>query len=50
MIPDIKLARKIEKVLNIKILDKIEEEQPEDISPSRRGGTTIGDIAQIKRH
>ena len=50
MIPDIKLARKIEKVLNIKILDKIEEEQPEDITPSRRGGTTIGDIAQIKRH
>lgn len=50
MIPDIKLARKIEKVLNIKILDKIEDEQVEDISPSKRGGTTIGDIVRIKRH
>lgn len=50
MIPDIKLARKIEKVLNIKILDKIEDEQVEDISPSKRGGTTIGDIVRIKKH
>jgi putative transcription factor len=50
MIPDIKLARKIEKILNIKILDKIEDEQPEDLTPSRRGGTTIGDIAMIKRN
>lgn len=50
MIPDIKLARKIEKILNISILDKIEDEQPEDTVSSRRGGTTIGDIAHIKRH
>ena len=50
MIPDIKLARKIEKVLNIKILDKLEDEQIDEVSPLKRGGTTIGDIAQIKRH
>lgn len=50
MIPDIKLAKKIEKILNIKILDKIEDEQPDDLTPSRRGGTTIGDIANIKRN
>lgn len=50
MIPDIKLAKKIEKVLDITILDKIEDSQLEDLSPSKMGGTTIGDIAQIKRH
>ena len=50
MIPDIKLARKIERLLNIKIVDKIVDEQTEELSPSRRGGTTIGDIAMIKRN
>lgn len=49
MIPDIKLARKLERVLNITILDKIEDEQLDDTVQSRRGGTTIGDIAQIKK-
>jgi putative transcription factor len=49
MIPDIKLARKLEKILNITILDKIEDEQLEDTASSTRGGTTIGDIAHIKR-
>lgn len=49
MIPDIKLARKLERILNIIILDKIEDEQPEDTISSTRGGTTIGDIAHIKR-
>lgn len=49
MIPDIKLAKKIEKVLNITILDKIEDNPLEDLSQSKMGGTTIGDIAQIKR-
>jgi len=50
MVPDIKLAKKIEKTLNIKILDKVDDEQLDDITPSRRGGTTIGDIAHIKRN
>jgi putative transcription factor len=49
MVPDIKLARKLEKVLNIKIVDKIEDEQPEENISSRKAGTTIGDIAHIKR-
>lgn len=49
MIPDIKLARKLERILNITILDRIEDEQLEDTASSTRGGTTIGDIAHIKR-
>ena len=50
MVPDIRLARKIENILSIKILDKIEDELPEDSGTSRMGGTTIGDIAHIKRN
>ncbi len=50
MVPDTKLARKIERILKIVILDKIDDEQPEDFVSSRTGGTTIGDIAQIKRN
>ncbi|MCE5214291.1 MAG: multiprotein bridging factor aMBF1 [Methanobacterium sp.] len=50
MIPDIKLARKLENALNIQLLDKIEDEQPEENISSRKGGTTIGDIAHIKRN
>ncbi len=49
MIPDIKLARKLERILNITILDRIKDEQLEDTASSSRGGTTIGDIAHIKR-
>jgi putative transcription factor len=49
MIPDIKLARKIERLLKIQILDKIDDEQPEESVSSTKGGTTIGDIAMIKR-
>ncbi len=49
MIPDIKLAKKLEKILNIVMLDKIDDEQPEDTVSSKKGGTTIGDIAFIKR-
>lgn len=50
MIPDIKLARKLEKALQVRILDKIEDEQLEETIFSRKAGTTIGDIAHIKRN
>lgn len=50
MIPDIKLSRKLEKILNIVIVDKIDDEQLEDTVRSKIGGTTIGDIAQIKKN
>ncbi|MDI9624405.1 MAG: multiprotein bridging factor aMBF1 [Methanothermobacter sp.] len=49
MEPDIKLAKKFEKTLNIRILEKFEEEE---IPEARRGsfrGATIGDIARIKK-
>ena len=49
MIPDIKLARKIERLLKIQILEKIDDEQQEDSVSSTKGGTTIGDIAMIKK-
>lgn len=50
MIPDIKLARKLEKVLNVILLEKIEEEQLDDTGPQKLRGATIGDIAHIKRN
>ncbi|HPX78087.1 MAG TPA: multiprotein-bridging factor 1 family protein, partial [Methanobacterium sp.] len=49
MIPDIKLARKIERLLKIQILEKIDDEHQEDSVSSTKGGTTIGDIAMIKK-
>lgn len=49
MVPDIKLARKIERLLKIQILEKVEDEQQEDGVSSTKGGTTIGDIAMIKK-
>ena len=50
MVPDIKLARKLENILSINLLDKVENEQTEETGPQRVRGATIGDIAQIKRN
>ena len=50
MIPDIKLARKLEKTLHIILIEKIEDNRTEDMSSSSSRGATIGDIARIKRH
>ncbi len=47
MIPDIKLAKKLEKALNIKILEKIESESFGSYS-SNTPELTIGDIVQVK--
>jgi putative transcription factor len=50
MVPDIKLARKLERTLNIKLIEKQENNLPEDMETSRSRGATIGDIARIKRN
>ncbi|HML05105.1 MAG TPA: multiprotein bridging factor aMBF1 [Methanobacterium sp.] len=50
MIPDIKLAKKLERTLHIILIEKIEDNRTEDMSSSSSRGATIGDIARIKRH
>ena len=50
MVPDIKLARKLEKILNVSLLEKVEDENLEDKGPQRIRGATIGDIAFIKKN
>lgn len=50
MLPDIKLARKIERTLRIKLVEKIDDITEEDLSSSSSKGATIGDIARIKRN
>lgn len=50
MVPDIKLARKLERTLNIKLVEKSEDINSEDLGPSTIKGATIGDIARIKRN
>ncbi|RAP51546.1 MAG: TIGR00270 family protein [Methanosphaera sp. rholeuAM270] len=49
MVPDIKLAHKIEKLLNISIIEKSETDEKEFHDPSQFREATIGDIAKIKR-
>ncbi|MCK9152123.1 multiprotein bridging factor aMBF1 [Methanobacterium alcaliphilum] len=49
MSPDIKLARKLERILNITILEKLEDTQSEEFKASSLKGATIGDIARIKK-
>lgn len=49
MVPDIKLARKIEKLLNITIVEKLESDEKEFQDPRQFREATIGDIAIIKR-
>ncbi len=49
MVPDDRLARKLEKVLNIKIIEKIESNEREFKDIRRYKEATIGDIARIKR-
>ncbi len=50
MVPDIKLARKLEKILNVSLLEKVEDESLEDKGSQRIRGATIGDIAFIKKN
>ena len=50
MVPDIKLAKKFERILNVKLIEKTNDVTQEDVGPSNVKGATIGDIARIKRH
>lgn len=50
MAPDTKLARKIEKILKIELLEKIEDTTSEEFKANSLKGSTIGDIARIKKH
>ena len=50
MVPDIKLAKKFERILKITLLEKTSDVSEEDFGPSKIKGATIGDIAKIKRH
>jgi len=50
MMPDLKLARKIERILNVTLLEKTEAVETEDKTSSRIRGATIGDIAKIKKN
>ena len=47
--PEIKIARKLEKLLNIKIVEKVESNEQEFKDIGRYREATIGDIARIKR-
>jgi len=49
MIPDVKLARKLENILKISILEKIEDNQSQEFKATNIRGSTIGDIALIKK-
>ena len=49
MVPDIKLAQKIEKILRIKLVEKTESDEREFQDARRFREATIGDIARIKR-
>lgn len=49
MVPDEKIARKLEKTLNIQIIEKTESDEREFKDVKRFKEATIGDIARIKR-
>ena len=49
MPPDIKLARKIEKIMGIVLLEKVEDTSGEEFKAGSLKGSTIGDIARIKK-
>ena len=50
MVPDLKLARKIEKLMNIVLIEKNEDVSAEESGHSKVKGATIGDIARIKKN
>ncbi len=49
MDPDLKLARKLEKTLNIKLIEKSEKIDLESFQNISRGGNTIGSVVKIKK-
>lgn len=49
MVPDLKLARKLEKTLKVTLLEKTEEAQIDELNSLNRRKATIGDIVKIKK-
>lgn len=49
MVPDIKLAKKLERILNITLIEKISDMELEDFKNISSGGPTLGDIVKIKK-
>jgi len=50
MIPDLKLAKKIEKTMNLILIEKTNDVTADEIGQSSSKGTTIGDVAKIKKN
>ncbi|MBR5503710.1 MAG: TIGR00270 family protein [Methanobrevibacter sp.] len=49
MEPDLKLARKLEKTLNIKLIEKYDDMDLESFKSASSGPNTLGSIVKIKR-
>ncbi|ADC47299.1 transcriptional regulator [Methanobrevibacter ruminantium M1] len=49
ILPDLKLARKLEKTLNIKLIEKYDDMDLEAYKSSSAGPNTLGSIVKIKR-
>lgn len=49
MVPDTKLAHKLEKILNIKIIEQVSTDENNYENSGNFRGTTIGDIVRIKK-
>jgi putative transcription factor len=49
MVPDLKLARKIEKLMNVVLIEKNDDVSADAMAHSKIRGATIGDIANIKK-
>ncbi len=50
MVPDLKLAKKIEKLMNVVLIEKTDDVSADEMGHSKIKGSTIGDIARIKRN
>ena len=50
MVPDIKLAKKLEKTLNLVLIEKNDGTSMDEMAQSKVREATIGDIARIKRN
>ncbi len=49
MVPDTKLARKLEKILKIKLIEQVSTDEDNYENSGTFRGTTIGDIVRIKK-
>ena len=49
MTPELNLAYKFEKTLNIKIIEKVDNLDLEQFKTSSSGGLTLGSIVKIKK-